>query len=376
MSVLKHPQSPVVIFTHEFFPKKGGIATFTQEMALALNTLGYCVDVFAPSHPELRASTFPYTVETVHCDGTQDWSCRLKSCATMLRSRKRLEDSIVYLPEPGPIRILIYLQVFSLLKPKKVILTLHGSEINRLTAFPHRKYLFGRLLDQCWRITVPSNFTCQLLLKQYPMIKSKVVLTPGAPRSGLSTSECTSKKRGEQLTILTVARIHPRKGQHFVLQAINALSSETKLRILYRIVGPVVDKRYLRKLKAYAVQNKINVSFEGELSDRELSRTYQQADVFAMTSRPYRYSIEGFGLTYLEASANGVPILAHRTGGVEDAVKDGINGLLTNPGDQDGLAAALKRLLFDNDLRVSLTNGGREWAARFSWEKNVIAAFQ
>lgn len=223
---------------------------------------------------------------------------------------------------------------------------------------------------------MPSNFTYQLLLKKYPKVKPKVVLTPGAPRTRLLAGQKSINKTDHQFTILTVARIHRRKGQHFVLQAINALDSDTKRRIVYRVVGATIDKNYLRELKAYVTKNEINATFDGEIGDEELAQIYQQADLFAMTSCPYKYSVEGFGLTYLEASANGIPILAHRTGGVEDAVKDGVNGLLTTPGDHSGLVTALKRLLFDSDLRMSLASQGRKWVTQFSWEKNVIAAFR
>ena len=344
-------------------------------MAQALHNLGFEVEVVAPKNPKLSSAEFPYKVREISCKGTQDWSSRLVTGLQMLRMRKQLRNCILYLPEPGPIRMLTYLKIFSDLNPQKIILTLHGSEINRLSVFSHRRLLFMQLLNQCYRITVPSNYTYQMVIDKFPMTKSKLILTPGALRSSLNIPQNYTQKINDQFTIVTVARIHPRKGQHFVLKAINALDSQTKNRIVYRMIGPTIDKQYRKELKNYSAKNKINLEIVGEVGDRELAEIYQHADLFAMTSHAYGHSIEGFGLSYLEASAYGLPILAHKTGGVEDAVKDGVNGLLANPGDLKALTQALNRLIIDVNLRRSLADGGRKWVRQFSWENNAIAAF-
>ena len=55
--------------------------------------------------------------------------------------------------------------------------------------------------------------------------------------------------------------------------------------------------------------------FTGDLLDQELQQAYNEADFFALTSIPRTKSVEGFGFVYLEASAHGLPIIAHKTGG-------------------------------------------------------------
>lgn len=375
MSIGLMERLPIVIFSHEFFPKKGGIAVFTQEMARTLNDLGFHVEVFVPSHPQLNATEFHYKIRPISCKGSQDWSCRLISGIELIRIRKQLQDSILYLPEPGPIRLLIYLRLLPIIKPKKLILTLHGSDINRLSAFPHRRILFARLINECHRVTVPSEYARQLLVGKFPIADTKLLVTPGALRANLNVHTKSSNKPYDMFTIITVARIHPRKGQNVMLEAIGALDSNIKRRISYRMIGPIIDQRYFNKLNDIIARHGINAEVSGEMNDDELAKMYQKADLFAMTSLPYRHSVEGFGLSYLEASANGIPILAHRTGGVEDAVRDGVNGLLTEPNDPAGLVAALRRLILDENLRKTLANGGRKWVQQFSWEKNARAAF-
>ncbi|MGV2481583.1 UNVERIFIED_CONTAM: glycosyltransferase, partial [Salmonella enterica subsp. enterica serovar Weltevreden] len=57
--------------------------------------------------------------------------------------------------------------------------------------------------------------------------------------------------------------------------------------------------------------------------------------------------MEGLGVSLLQASAAGVPIIASRAGGMPEAVRDGVNGLLVPPGDVAPLRLALQEMLAD-----------------------------
>lgn len=79
--------------------------------------------------------------------------------------------------------------------------------------------------------------------------------------------------------------------------------------------------------------------------------------------------MEGLGVSLLQASAAGVPIIASRAGGMPEAVRDGVNGLLVPPGDAGALAAALAQLIEDQALRRALGAAGpRLIEAEFSPE--------
>ncbi|MFQ5688788.1 MAG: glycosyltransferase [Gemmatimonadota bacterium] len=68
---------------------------------------------------------------------------------------------------------------------------------------------------------------------------------------------------------------------------------------------------------------------------------------------------EGFPLVLLEAMAAGCPIVATDVGGVSEAVRPGHNGLLAQPANPEALAAAILRLLEDEDLRLRFAAGGK-----------------
>jgi phosphatidylinositol alpha-1,6-mannosyltransferase len=103
------------------------------------------------------------------------------------------------------------------------------------------------------------------------------------------------------------------------------------------------------------------VRFAGYVPASELAGHYQLADVYIMASREIGETgdVEGFGITFLEAGACGVPVIGGRSGGVSDAVVDGSTGVLVDPLDADQIAAVLIRLLADEDLSRSMGRAGR-----------------
>jgi glycosyltransferase involved in cell wall biosynthesis len=106
----------------------------------------------------------------------------------------------------------------------------------------------------------------------------------------------------------------------------------------------------------------------GFLLRHELEPLYERAAVVACPSHR-----EGYGVTCAEAMAHGKPVVASRVGGLLDLVVDGETGLFVEPGDVDGIRAALARLLGDRDLRRRLgANARRHAVERLSWE-TVIA---
>jgi glycosyltransferase involved in cell wall biosynthesis len=102
------------------------------------------------------------------------------------------------------------------------------------------------------------------------------------------------------------------------------------------------------------------VELRGAVSQEDLVSLYREADICVVPSTFY----ESFSYTSVQAMACGKPVVASRIGGIPEVVIDGKTGLLTQPGNVQELAGALRRLIDDGVLRASLGTAGRERAVR------------
>lgn len=369
------PANSVFLITHEFFPKRGGIATFTEEIAKATADLGYNVEVWAQATPEGVEKTWPFRMHRMPIKGSHDFSCQIRLGLQLILARRKLRYATVYLPEPGPMLAMMLLQHFHAFRPKRLVLTFHGSEILRFHRNPLIRPFARRLIRYASRISVLSNYTRQLLCTHFPEAAEKTFLTPGALRSDFAVVNTAPHVAKDKIIILTVGRLHPRKGQDITLQALKDLAPRFRNRIEYWIVGKGNKPEYERALRKAAEPCDFPVRFFGDLPDDELDQVYDRADVFAMTSIDYGHSVEGFGLVYLEAAAHGLPVVAHDVGGVADAVVDGTTGLLVPPERPAQLTAAFEKLISDGRLRHRLGQAGRSWSKRHDWADSARLLF-
>jgi glycosyltransferase involved in cell wall biosynthesis len=290
----------------------------------------------------------------------------------LIANRQRLRSAILYVPEPGPLLALLFLQYFDRLKPAQLVLTFHGSEIQWLASRWILRWSTTHLLGKATRIGVVSAFALDLLSQHFPAAATKAVITPGALRTDLSSCALERRPHPKPKTIiLTVARLNPRKGQLQVIAALQALPADQRASLEYWLVGSHGKDKYDDALATAAREADFSVKFLGDIPDDQLSDIYAQADIFAMTSMPHKQSIEGFGLVYLEAGAHGLPIIAHAIGGVPEAVAHGETGLLVAPDDIAALTVAFAQLIADPALRHRLGEAGRVRAIRHTWTDAV-----
>ena len=369
------PKRPVYLITHEFFPKRGGIATFAEEIARATVALGYPMEVWAQQAPPEGEKDWPFTVRRLPLKGTHDLGCRLRLARHLIANRRRLRRATVYLPEPGPMLTMMALQFFRPLRPGRLILTFHGSEILRFADGAATRQLARALIRRADRISTISNFTHHLLCSHFPEAAEKTILTPCALRTDFALGEPRRMINGDKVVILTVGRLHPRKGQMFILEALKALPAHLRDRTEYWMVGSGRREGYERMLRDHAAASALTVRFFGDVTDEQLDDLYDQADIFAMTSVNHESSVEGFGLVYLEAAAHGLPVIAHEVGGVPEAVAHNVTGILVPPVNLPALTAAFERLITDPELRRRFGENGRDWAGRNCWMRSADVLF-
>ncbi len=171
--------------------------------------------------------------------------------------------------------------------------------------------------------------------------------------------------------LVTVARLQRHKGMDTVIAALPAILARAP-DVRYAVAGAGPDRERLEKL-THKLGLADRVRFLGGVTDQDLPALYNLASVYVGASRrSERLGVEGFGISLVEASACGLPVVAGNSGGIPDAVQDGETGFLVPPEDPAALADAICRLLGDATLATRLgENGRRAVETHFNWDRVV-----
>jgi glycosyltransferase involved in cell wall biosynthesis len=171
------------------------------------------------------------------------------------------------------------------------------------------------------------------------------VRVPPAPRT---------RGRGP-LHVVFLGEIGERKGAFTLLDAWAKLAAEPDVLAGARLTmaGDREIERAERRIEELGITGSAAVS--SWLSPEQVAELLSGADIFVLPSRN-----EGQPMALLEAMANGMAVVVSDVGGIPEMVEDGRSGLLVPPDDPDALAAALRRLLSDVDLRELLGAAARE----------------
>ena len=113
-----------------------------------------------------------------------------------------------------------------------------------------------------------------------------------------------------------------------------------------------------------------NVEFIFKSTEQEKLALLEQSDIFVMPSVVYKKSVEGFGITYIEAASYGKPSIGGIYGGEGDAIKSGQTGYLCNGNDLNAIYDTLLKIL-TNDQYLKLGANALEFSKEFSWAKII-----
>ena len=107
------------------------------------------------------------------------------------------------------------------------------------------------------------------------------------------------------------------------------------------------------------------------MRDDELPETYATSTVYLGASRVDKeINVEGFGISFLEAGASGIPSVAGDSGGVRSAVRDGETGIVVPPTDADAIADAIRSLLLNPDRRKQMGRAARHAVeTHYNWDR-------
>ena len=172
----------------------------------------------------------------------------------------------------------------------------------------------------------------------------------------------------EKVRVLTIGRLIPRKGFQFLIRALPQILEKVSHNFEIEIVGDgPYQTELLRLAESLGVASYIH--FAGSVRYPKLPQKYRDADLFILPSLA-----EGMPLVVLEAMGTGLPIVVSRVQGIDELVVDGVNGALFDPGDVDGLAHALVKLINAGERRIEMGKASTERVKPYDW-KHIADAY-
>ncbi len=258
-----------------------------------------------------------------------------------------------------------------------MVVTYHGDWASDFGPVPRRfgvslanQIITEPILREARAIISPTQIYIEnsRFLRRY---REKVAVIP----NGIVPEDCISNLTREEARlrlglpvgayiILFFGYLTPYKGPDILLRAFKSFATEVpEALLIYAGTGTLLESLQREVFRAGLTDR---VRFFGYVDDCVKPLVYRAADLFCL---PSTRSSESFGIVNVEAMASGLPVISTRIGGIPDVVHSEENGLLVEPNDAKGLAAAMRELHGDSSLYHNLSEGALNSIDQYSWAR-------
>ena len=247
----------------------------------------------------------------------------------------------------------------------------HGNEIIIKNQKHHKRLL--NTFSKVEKIICNSQFTKDLLKKINIKFNEVVVIHPGVQDFDKVTEERVDEIIGSPV-LLTLARLEKRKGHELILRTISNLKKKFP-NICYVIAGEGQEKKKLETIVKRLNISK-NVIFVGSINDKQKKYIFKKTDIMVMPTldETKQFSVEGFGISYIEAAMFAIPSIASDVGGTKEAVIHNETGIIIKNSEE--LEKNISELL-ENKNRIKELGQKAKIRAQneLSWD-NVIREYK
>ena len=365
----------LLLLNYEFPPMGGGAGNATYEIARELVKIGHSVDVLTsrfgdqPDEETLegirvyRVSSWRHGIHQAGLIGAFSYILLALIKLRGLLGKNQYDLTHYFFSLPTGV-----LSFYSHgIKGIPYIVSLRGSDVPGYDTSDPKLSILHRLLKpvnkriwrQAERVIANSQGLKQLASKTSPD-QAIGVICNGIDIKRFKPDRA-AKLSSNGLRLLSVSRLIGRKGLDCLIDAVSRIK-DTGVQL--DIVGTGSIERQLKQLaKKREVHDRIH--FHGYRSNSELVRLYNSADIFVQSSLS-----ESINMALLEAMSCGLPIVASRVGGVPEIIQNGKNGILTNSGDSQDMAKAIRSLIDDPSLRSRISENNLAMIReKFGWNR-------
>jgi len=244
----------------------------------------------------------------------------------------------------------------------RVITTLHGTDVVLVGNDPSYLPITRFSIEQSDGVTAPSQFLAQATRDNFGVTRAIEVIP-----NFVDTERFTPNGADRDVPLVVhSSNFRPLKRVDDVVAIFERVARGRRCRLALLGDGP--ERPHIEaEVRDRGLGDR--VQFLGEV--RDVAAILRRAHVFLLPSET-----ESFGLAALEALACGVPVVASRTGGLPEVVRDGEDGYLLPIGDLDAMAAAVGRILDDADLHRRLAATARAGAVDRFARAPMIARYE
>ena len=248
---------------------------------------------------------------------------------------------------------------------------IHSKEINHTvgTSLNNR---MNKALNKSKYIVSNSNFTKDLAVK-FGVKKDKIhIINPGTDYP-IEINEDDNKKATKLYKdsfpkIITIARLDKRKNHQNILMCIRNLKEKFP-KIKYVCIGDGEEKKNLENLKK-ELNLENEVVFIDQTDEKYKVALLRNSDLFLMPSIVYKKSVEGFGISFIEAAYYGKGSIGGKDGGEQDAIKNNITGYICNGNDLNSIYESIIKFFKDDNYKI-LGSNAFEFSKSFKWNKII-----
>lgn len=360
----------VLLVTNDFPPRRGGIQSYLEAFVGELVAAGtHQLTVYAPKWKGCAE----YDERAGYRVVRHPTTLMLPEPTVAARMRGLIAEhdiETVWFGAAAPLALLSPLARGA--GATRIVASTHGHEVG-WSMLPVARTALRRIGTDTDIVTFISNYTRGRFASAFGPQARLERLSPGVDIERFtpdSVARAELRARyglGDRPVVLCLSRLVPRKGQDMLIRAFPAIRARVPDAALV-IVGGGPYREDLQKIAARAGVTD-DVVFTGSVPGEELPAHHAMADVFAMPcrTRGSGLDVEGLGIVYLEASACGVPVVAGRSGGAPETVRDRETGRVVDGMDVAAIAEAVGDLLADPATAARMGAAGREWVVQ-NWQ--------
>lgn len=364
----------VAMISNNYFPFVSGVSVSVERLRQGLRELKHQVQLLVPRYREawqddetiLRVPTVMAFGEKREFRLTNPFSARFRHCL------QRFKPDIIHVHHP------FWLGSMGLWMGRRLRVPVVYTYHTRLEHYAHFVPLPGALFrnlishslikhfsNRCQGVIVPT-YSAEEYLRMIG-VKTPTLIQP----TGIDTAQFADtdlealEELRHQLSIdpadtvlVSVSRISQEKNIGFMLEALAELKKLGRQSLRLLLIGDGPDRQTIQQhIEALALQEQ--VTLVGDVPPKEMARYYHLGDIFVFAS-----TSETQGMVILEAMAAGLPVVAVRSSGIDDVVRDGFNGYKT-PQNRQKWGQRVMALAEDNALRDTLGKQAKRFASDY-----------